>query len=46
LAASGQENVYSYPFRLSPYGRRAAATLDRPGGNDLWLLDLERGLVS
>jgi Tol biopolymer transport system component/predicted Ser/Thr protein kinase len=43
LAPVGEENVYSYPFRLSPNGHRAVATRDRPGGNDLWLLDLERG---
>ena len=42
----GEENVYSYPFRLSPDGRRVAATRVRPGGNDLWLLDLERGSAS
>jgi dipeptidyl aminopeptidase/acylaminoacyl peptidase len=43
LAKVGQEDVYSFPFRLAPYGGRAAATRDRPGGKDLWLLDLERG---
>ena len=42
----GEENVYSYPFRLSPDGRRVLATRERPGGNDLWLLDLERGPAS
>ena len=42
LGAVGGEDVYSFPFRLAPDGRRAAATRDRPGGNDLWLLDLER----
>jgi Tol biopolymer transport system component len=42
----GEENVYSYPFRLSPDGHRAVATRDRPGGNDLWLLDLERPFAS
>ena len=41
-----QEHLYSYPFRLSPEGGRAIATRDRPGGNDLWLLDLERGSAS
>jgi Tol biopolymer transport system component/predicted Ser/Thr protein kinase len=46
LAAVGEEYVYSYPFRLAPDGRRAAATRDRPGGNDLWLLDLERSSAS
>jgi hypothetical protein len=46
LAAVGEENRYSYPFRLSPDGDRAVATRDRPGGNDLWLLDLQRGSAS
>jgi Tol biopolymer transport system component/predicted Ser/Thr protein kinase len=46
VAPVGEENGYSYPFRLSPDGRRAVATRDRPGGNDLWLLDLERGSAS
>jgi dipeptidyl aminopeptidase/acylaminoacyl peptidase len=46
VATAGEENNYSYPFRLSPDGRRAATTRDRPGGNDLWLLDLERDSVS
>jgi hypothetical protein len=43
LAAVGEERAYNYPFRLAPDGRRAVATGDRPGGSDLWLLDLERG---
>jgi Tol biopolymer transport system component/tRNA A-37 threonylcarbamoyl transferase component Bud32 len=43
LAPVGEENAYSFPFRLSPDGRRAAATRDRPGGNDLWVLDVEGG---
>jgi hypothetical protein len=46
LAPVGEENVYTYPFRLSPDGHRAVATRDRPGGNDLWLLDLERPFAS
>jgi Tol biopolymer transport system component len=46
LAPAGEEYVYTFPFRLSPDGRRAVATRDRPGGNDLWLLDLERGSAS
>jgi Tol biopolymer transport system component len=46
LDTVGDENGYSYPFRLSPDGRRVVATRDRPGGNDLWLLDLERGPTS
>jgi Tol biopolymer transport system component/predicted Ser/Thr protein kinase len=46
LDTVGEENVYSYPFRLSPDGRRVLVTRDRPGGNDLWLLDLERGSTS
>jgi Tol biopolymer transport system component/predicted Ser/Thr protein kinase len=46
LAPVGEQNLYSYPFRLSPDGRRAVATRGRPGGNDLWLLELERGSSS
>jgi hypothetical protein len=46
LAFVGEEQVYSLPFRLAPDGRRVAATRERPGGNDLWLLDLERGSAS
>jgi dipeptidyl aminopeptidase/acylaminoacyl peptidase len=46
LASVSGEHSYSYPFRLSPDGRRAVATRDRTGGNDLWLLDLERGYAS
>jgi hypothetical protein len=46
MGTVGDEHVYSYPFRLSPDGHRVAATRDRPGGNDLWLLDLERGPAS
>jgi Tol biopolymer transport system component/tRNA A-37 threonylcarbamoyl transferase component Bud32 len=46
LKPVGEESVYNYPFRLAPDGHRAVATLDRPGGNDLWLLDLERGFAS
>jgi Tol biopolymer transport system component/tRNA A-37 threonylcarbamoyl transferase component Bud32 len=46
LAPVGEENAYSFPFRLSPDGRRAAATRDRPGGNDLWLLDMAGGPAS
>jgi len=46
VAPVGEENGYSYPFRLSPDGRRAVATRDRPGGNDLWVLDVEGGPAS
>jgi Tol biopolymer transport system component/predicted Ser/Thr protein kinase len=46
LAPVGEESVYSFPFRLSPDGRRAFATRDRPGGNDLWVVDLDRGPAS
>jgi tRNA A-37 threonylcarbamoyl transferase component Bud32 len=46
LAPVGEEYMYTYPFRLSPDGHRAIATRERPGGNDLWLLDLERGPAS
>jgi Tol biopolymer transport system component len=46
MGTVGDEHVYSYPFRLSPDGHRVVATRDRPGGNDLWLLDLDRGFAS
>ena len=46
LATAGEESVYNSPFRLAPDGRRAVAALNRPGGADLWLLDLERGSAS
>jgi Tol biopolymer transport system component/predicted Ser/Thr protein kinase len=45
-APVGEEYMYNYPFRLSPDGHRAVATHDRPGGNDLWLQDVERGSAS
>jgi hypothetical protein len=45
LTTLGEENAYTFPFRLAPDGRRAAVTRDRPGGNDLWLLD-PRGSAS
>jgi Tol biopolymer transport system component/tRNA A-37 threonylcarbamoyl transferase component Bud32 len=46
VATVDEESVYSYPFRLSPDGRRVVATRDRPGDNDLWLLDVERVLAN
>jgi Tol biopolymer transport system component/predicted Ser/Thr protein kinase len=46
LAPVGEENAYGFPFRLSPDGRRAVATRDRPGGNDLWVLDMAGGPAS
>ena len=33
-------------FRLSPDGRRVAASRARPGGADLWLIDVGRGVAS
>jgi Tol biopolymer transport system component len=33
-------------FRLSPDGRRVAASRARPGGTDLWLIDVGRGVPS
>ena len=38
----GEAGEYSV-FRLSPDGLLIAATRDRPGGSDLWVLDAERG---
>jgi eukaryotic-like serine/threonine-protein kinase len=32
------------PFRLSNDGRLVAVSRDRPGGSDLWLLEVERGV--
>jgi Tol biopolymer transport system component/predicted Ser/Thr protein kinase len=46
LVTVGEEYVSSYAFRLSPDGRRVVATRERPDGNDLWLLDLERSFAS
>jgi eukaryotic-like serine/threonine-protein kinase len=33
-------------FRLSPDGRRAVISRDAPGGADLWLLEVQRGVSS
>jgi eukaryotic-like serine/threonine-protein kinase len=33
-------------FRLSLDGRSVAASLDKPGGTDIWLLDADRGVSS
>src|SRR5262249_41285465 len=46
LATVGEESMYSFPFRLSPDGRRIVVTRDRPGARDLWLLEPERGSTS
>jgi eukaryotic-like serine/threonine-protein kinase len=43
LGVVGEPGEYSI-FRVSPDGRRVAASLDRPGSTDLWLLDMERGV--
>jgi len=45
LGTLGEVGEYN-TFRLSIDGRRAAATIARPGGADLWLLDVERGVAS
>src|SRR5207249_1010631 len=44
LSIVGQPGEYSSTFRLSPDGRRVVASRDRPGGTDLWLLEVERGV--
>jgi hypothetical protein len=41
----GEPGEYT-SFRLSPDGRRAAVSRDRPGGTDIWLLEVERGVSS
>jgi Tol biopolymer transport system component len=45
LGAVGQPGDY-HSFRLSADGRRLATSRLRPGGADLWLLDLDRGGVA
>jgi Tol biopolymer transport system component len=40
----GEPGDYS-TFRLSPNGRRVAASLERAGSTNLWLLDVERGVA-
>jgi len=40
------EAVEYITFRLSPDGKRVAASRDQPGGTDIWLLDIERGVAS
>jgi dipeptidyl aminopeptidase/acylaminoacyl peptidase len=42
-ARVGEPGEYTSTFRLSPDGRRVAASRDRVGGTDLWLLEVERG---
>jgi hypothetical protein len=42
----GESGTYTYPFRISPDGRRVAAAVDATGKNDLWLLDVERGVTT
>jgi hypothetical protein len=44
LGTLGEPGEYN-TFRLSPNGRRAAATRVRPGGADLWEFDVERGVA-
>ncbi len=41
-----EPGAYSGPFRLSPDGHRAVDVIDRPGGTDLRLLELERGIAN
>jgi dipeptidyl aminopeptidase/acylaminoacyl peptidase len=45
LGVVGEPGEYS-SFRLSPDGRRILTARSRPGGSDLWLLDVERGASS
>jgi Tol biopolymer transport system component len=43
LGVTGEPGEYG-AFRLSPDGRRIAAQQDRPGGTDIRLLEVERGV--
>jgi eukaryotic-like serine/threonine-protein kinase len=45
LGTLGEPDKY-VDFRLSPDGRSVAASLDRLGGADIWLLDADRGVSS
>jgi len=45
LGVVGAASEYN-TFRLSPDGRRIAASLDGPVGNDLWQLEVERGVAT
>jgi len=45
LGAVGEPGAYG-SFRLSPDGRRIALARSEPGANDLWLLEVERGVFS
>jgi hypothetical protein len=38
------ESADNGPSRLSPDGRLVAVSRDRPGGSELWLLEVERGI--
>jgi eukaryotic-like serine/threonine-protein kinase len=44
LGVVGEPGQYT-TFRMSPDGRRVAASLDRPGSTDIWLLEVERGVA-
>jgi Tol biopolymer transport system component len=46
LGVASEPGEYTGAFRLSPDGYRAVATRDKPGGSDLWLLELERGIAN
>jgi Tol biopolymer transport system component len=43
MGVVGESGEYG-AFRLSPDERRVAAAQDRPGGTDIWLLEVERGV--
>jgi eukaryotic-like serine/threonine-protein kinase len=45
LGTVGEVGNY-HTFHLSPDGRRLITTRERPGGADLWLLELDRGGVA
>jgi Tol biopolymer transport system component len=45
LGTIGEPGAYN-TFRLSPDGHRIVGSLERAGGADLWLLDVDRGGVA
>jgi Tol biopolymer transport system component len=44
LRIVGEPGEYTSIFRLSPDGRRVVVSRDGPGGSDLWVTEVERGV--